>query len=225
MSETKCPTCGREDFKSKSGMRTHHYKVHGESISYTNLFCEYCGDEFKRRKCEVESNNKNFCSSECNTKYQIDLPPEEHDCYEGGEVDVDCAYCGEVGTKSVYRKRAETQDRFFCDAECLGKYNSKRYSGENNPNYKGGDWEHNYRGEDWAIYRNKVRQRDNNTCQNCNKSKDDLGQYPDCHHIIPERRFKERNDAHYMENLVLLCRTCHNIFDNLSVKKQRERLK
>lgn len=186
--------------------------------------CANCGNLLERFPYQVEKSEKFFCSSTCHGEFQKQLPPEEHGSYNGGKVSVDCAYCGERNVKRVWPNRL-SQNRFFCNQECMGSFRERQYSGESNPNYKGGDWEHNYRGPDWAVVRNSVRERDNYTCQSCGTHRDDLGQIPDCHHIQPEHTFDERNDAHYSENLVLLCRDCHNTFDNLSKEEQNERLK
>lgn len=55
LDEIKCPTCGREDFNSKTGVRTHHSSTHNETLP--NLICENCGDKFhyksRRAKCDT----------------------------------------------------------------------------------------------------------------------------------------------------------------------------
>jgi len=52
----------------------------------------------------------------------------------------------------------------------------------------------------WKKIANKIRKRDNYTCQQC-------GKFPayDVHHIIPYRLFHNDNE----NNLVTLCRNCH----------------
>jgi len=62
---TDCPTCG-DTFDSQRGMRIHHSKIHGESISGFNKTCEQCGEEFTGR------NRKNkYCSKNCQHKSLI----------------------------------------------------------------------------------------------------------------------------------------------------------
>lgn len=58
----ECPTCNRDDFHSKKGMRKHHAMAHGESIAKTTSECDACGEEFTHFKAE---NNRRFCSREC----------------------------------------------------------------------------------------------------------------------------------------------------------------
>lgn len=206
-------------------MKYHHATKHNESISKIEVECKYCGTSVRRPESSIERNENTFCSQKCNNQWRKSLSVEEQPHYQGGGVSVDCHFCGERNIKTVKKKRANKQDKFFCNFDCLGKHNERRYSGEGNPNYKGGDWEHNYRGHNWAIVRNSVRERDDYTCQNCDSGRDELGQIPDCHHIKPEHTFDDRTDAHYEENLVLLCRYCHNKFDNLCEETQREKLK
>jgi hypothetical protein len=54
LEETVCPTCGRDDFNSESGVRRHHTIQHDERLP--NLICEKCGSKFyyksRRAKCD-----------------------------------------------------------------------------------------------------------------------------------------------------------------------------
>lgn len=186
--------------------------------------CGYCDEELERYPYQLEGKSNVFCDKECHRQYQIDMPPEEHGNYQGGYISVDCSSCGEKDVKEVPPVRVEQQDNFFCDMNCLGRFNETRYAGEGNPNYKGGDWEHNYRGANWAPTRNEVRRLDDYTCQKCGSEMKELGQIPDCHHIIPESSFESREDAHYIENLVLLCRDCHDEFDAMEPAEQVDAL-
>lgn len=186
--------------------------------------CDFCDAEIERYPYQLEGKDNIFCDRECHRQYQLELPPEEHNSYKGGNISVDCTYCKEENVKEVRPVRVREQDNFFCDMKCLGKFNERRYSGAGNPNFKGGDWEHNYRVPDWAPTRNSVRERDDYTCQNCGETAKELGQIPDCHHIIPEHTFDNRNDAHFTENLILLCRDCHNVFDQMELAEQVDAL-
>lgn len=86
---------------------------------------------------------------------------------------------------------------------------SKSTAGENNPNWKGG---HVLRyGSSWGPARSKVRKRDE-VCQHCGE--DGSNRRLHVHHIIPVRKFHESDhheleDAHSLDNLVLLCDRCH----------------
>lgn len=185
--------------------------------------CDFCGDNVERYPYQLEDKDNTFCNRECHRQFQLEKPPEEHGNYKGGKISVDCSYCGEKEVKELHPNRLD-QDNFFCDQKCLGKFREDEYSGEDNPNFKGGDWDHNYRGPDWTGVRNSVRKRDNYTCQNCGATSEELGQMPDCHHIIAEHTFDDATDAHYEDNLVLLCRDCHNEMDGTPPDEQRQAL-
>ncbi|MCG3211097.1 MAG: ATP-dependent RNA helicase DbpA [Anaerolineae bacterium] len=78
--------------------------------------------------------------------------------------------------------------------------NSLRESGlwSNDPN--------NY-GPNWAEQRNAARARDGYRCQVCGAP--EQGRQHDVHHKIPFRQFASYRLANRLENLVTLCRTCH----------------
>ncbi|QLH80965.1 HNH endonuclease [Halosimplex pelagicum] len=65
-----------------------------------------------------------------------------------------------------------------------------------------------YTGEKWAVARSAALARDNGRCQDCG-SEDDLH----VHHIKPVREFDVPADAHYVENLVVLCKYCHKTWE------------
>lgn len=65
-----------------------------------------------------------------------------------------------------------------------------------------------YTGERWRQARAKALSRDNNRCQDCG-SPDNLH----AHHIKPVRTFDNPSDAHYVENLVTLCKYCHRSWE------------
>lgn len=78
-------------------------------------------------------------------------------------------------------------------------------SGPNHGNWKGGQQE--YRGLDWRQQRRLALERDNHTCQRCDKTKEELGQEPDVHHKVPYRDTQDNS----LDNLVSLCKPCHMI--------------
>lgn len=86
---------------------------------------------------------------------------------------------------------------------------SRSTAGESNPNWKGG---HDQRyGSRWGPARAKIRERDE-VCQHC--AEDGSNRRLHVHHIVPVRKFRESDqfeleDAHALDNLVLLCDRCH----------------
>ncbi len=99
---------------------------------------------------------------------------------------------------------------------------SQSRTGEDNPNWRGG-YTRQY-GPGWAAARRQVHERDE-VCQLCGH--DGSEQILDVHHIIPVREFDEDptatlRDAHELDNLVLLCRSCHMQVEHGDVTVENE---
>ncbi|MBC7879319.1 MAG: DEAD/DEAH box helicase [Anaerolineales bacterium] len=62
-------------------------------------------------------------------------------------------------------------------------------------------------GPDWTQIRERVRKRDQFTCQVCGAV--ETNRQHDVHHKTPFRAFVSFEDANRLENLTTLCRTCH----------------
>jgi uncharacterized protein YjcR len=84
--------------------------------------------------------------------------------------------------------------------------------GELHHRWKGGVDE--YYGDNWAKQRRKALRRDNYECQRCgitqseHRNQTDIGL--DVHHKTPIRTFQSPEGANTLDNLVTLCRSCHN---------------
>lgn len=84
--------------------------------------------------------------------------------------------------------------------------------GELHHRWKGGG--DPYYGENWHQQRRKTLQRDGFECQKCGVGEEEhreshkLGL--DVHHIVPLREFETKAKANRLDNLVTLCRNCHN---------------
>lgn len=93
-----------------------------------------------------------------------------------------------------------------------------RWTGELNPNWKGGvsrekRYKHYYNAE-YKKWRISVFTRDNFTCQSCGIR----GVYITAHHIKSWAKYKElRYD---INNGVTLCEECHKLTDNYKGRKQ-----
>ncbi|WP_245799943.1 HNH endonuclease [Haladaptatus litoreus] len=90
--------------------------------------------------------------------------------------------------------------------ECYGYWLSENVVGENHHQWEGGTI--NY-GRKWWRVRREALNRDEKTCQNCGADEAELGQAPDVHHRIRVRDFDVPQNAHYLDNVITLCRTCH----------------
>ena len=104
--------------------------------------------------------------------------------------------------------------------ESFKEYRRKKWSGENNPNWRGGTSEEEKiikNSSKWRNWRKSVFERDNYTCQMCG-IKTGLGYrvFLHPHHIKPFSDYPElRFDVN---NGITLCRECHRKTDNYGSK-------
>lgn len=93
------------------------------------------------------------------------------------------------------------------------------YPGEHNHQWKGGV-SRSY-GPTWKGQRREARERDDYTCQRCGMGKEEheelFDELPHVHHITPFRQFDDPEEAHFLENLITLCRLCHRKVEGLPI--------
>lgn len=190
-----CPYDGCNYESSPQGVKIHHAKIHDESLAKDEKICEVCGDEFETY---VDARS---CGRDC----AGDIISQEK--IVDGHI-VECFWCDDDIRVPPW-KYEWNNDRglkFYCDLDCKADYQDSIHA-EDHPNWKGG-YSPNY-GCNWSEIRNKVRDRDNSSCQICGVSKDELGKEPDVHHIKPIREFDIPEKANTMDNLVCLCSQHH----------------
>lgn len=214
-----CPTCGRDDFKSEQGVKAHHARTHGESLVKSTRECAWCGDNVEVYDSRRGKNERVFCSdSDCHGKWQSEnRSGKDSYIYEGGKQAVECVVCGDE--KEVYPYRVEHHSIFFCSTECQSEYQSSQ-TGPDATRWKGGYV--NY-GKGWNDKKKEaVRERDNYVCQHpgCTVSnaehKEQIGKSLEVHHIQPARSFDNPEDRNDMENLVTLCITHHQMWEEIA---------
>ena len=71
---------------------------------------------------------------------------------------------------------------------------------------------------DWRNIAKNIRERDGK-CLRCGVTPD---RTLSVHHILPVKEFEDPKEAHYPENLVSLCRSCHRKVEPMSPEEQRE---
>ncbi|WP_123536860.1 HNH endonuclease [Halosimplex salinum] len=119
-----------------------------------------------------------------------------------------------------------TTDVAVCSEVCRREWLSESFTGDGHPNWKGSGNE-SY-GPGWSDVRRRALERDDYQCIRCGATTDDIGRNPDVHHIVPVRRFIEsddhtKTDAHFLENVISLCISCHRKADHGKISKQRLR--
>jgi hypothetical protein len=213
-----CIECG-ENFDTERAMKLHHYHSHGESIAKQETECINCDSSFEYYPSEKEGM---YCSSCVENGANSDIERmgdsvwwgksgEDNGNYSGGEKVV-CDNEGCTEEKTVSPSELENQDHHFCGKDCYTEWLSNYYSGSGNPLWKGG-YETDY-GDGWWSARKKARIRDDGECVLCGREKSKHGAKCDVHHIKPVRSFDNKEDAHVLENLVTLCRSCHSAVES-----------
>lgn len=120
-------------------------------------------------------------------------------------VETSCPACGE--RLEVLQSRLDRRKRgVFCDLECYGNWLSENVIGPNHHQWTGSSADYGGR---WFAIRRAARVRDEYECQVCGTSKAELGRNPDVHHIVPIRDFDDSREAHRLDNVISLCRSCH----------------
>ena len=171
--------------------------------------CEICGSTFDYYPSEKKGLYCSTCVEEEEWRYTPDVEGKNHPRWSGGEKKLECGECGATFTR---HRSVSDSDHVFCSTECQYAWLSEAFTGEGHPNWEGGT-EANY-GRGWNRVRRGALERDDHECVICGTDREELGRNPDVHHVVPVRAFVEtpattEADAHYLENLVSLCPSCH----------------
>jgi hypothetical protein len=219
-------------------MRQHHTKVHDDPLPNRTCkgcgtefydekarleFCDDCNPEASEHngnwKDAKESANCRICSAEFeyypSNKDGVYCPPcveasEEflgtpsYEVWDVQRVERSCNQCGDEFV--VLKSKAERGYGKFCDRDCLSEWLSDNWQGEDHPQWVEGKTR--YAGRWWTVRRG-ARARDDDQCRVCGKSKEEIGREPDVHHVEPIRTFDDSQEAHRMDNVICLCRSCH----------------
>lgn len=150
----ECPTCGRDDFSSEYGLKQHHAKVHGTSLTET-FICEVCGHE--EEMLPSEADKKRFCSNEC--------MGEKFSEEKSKKVVKPCEVCG----TDVERCRSHIPENGpFCSRGCYHEWREGRFTGEDNWGYNSVEVECSQCGKAFERQPAKVGRAENPLCsQSC----------------------------------------------------------
>lgn len=219
----------------------HHTRVHDERLP--NRTCKGCNRDFydakaQRKYCpdcnpNAGEHNGNWKDAKesaecrvCETRFEY-YPSDKEGIYcvqciadvNGGvperpdlrveRVSVTCRHCDTQMEVLPSRLRGQTYG-VFCDLDCYGDWLSETFVGERHHQWEGGTFPY---GEDWWPTRRQALIRDEYTCQICGAGQKALGRKPVVHHIKRVRDFAHPTDAHYLENVISLCRSCHRLVE------------
>ena len=231
----RCPTCNKR-LNTTQGMRQHHAKVHGESL--LNRTCRDCGSDFydpKAQRTFCDDCNPNGGRNNGNWRGATETTTcrrcgDQFEYYPSDKTGVYCSSCVEESDEFLgdpYVKEAERTTKSceqcgvkmnvlqsevdrgrgkFCCRDCLATWLSENVIGKDHHQWAGGVL--NY-GQGWWSVRRRALERDGHQCRSCGKSAEEIGREPDVHHIVPVRNFDIPADAHGLDNVICLCRSCH----------------
>jgi len=172
-----------------------------KKIKQTNAICSICKKPYYTKPSHLL--NSKYCSKECmgkSTEHNnlisiAKIGKEKFDILSKQKH-----YC-KLCNKEIPIKYRGFKTNTFCSKECL----SKGISGKNNPLWEGGISFEPY-GLAWTRkLRKTIRERDNHTCQLCNKHKMQLKKNLFVHHID----YMKINNFTF--NLISLCNSCHTL--------------
>jgi len=180
-----------------------------EEHGHTVIACDQCGKIFSQFNTKIRRSIHHFCSKTCYSAWQSDQGEPEA-LVSGERIELTCDYCGKV----FWRKKSARRDylkNMFCSWKCYGEWRKGRFVEENSPSWAGGRRRY---GAGWTeLLRDEVRKLDMFCCQRCGKMASDNGRELDVHHITASRDGGE----HKPENLVALCRSCHQRVEAMGI--------
>jgi len=203
---------------SEFGIKQHHKRTHGISLTLSTFNCDYCGAEFERQESKVERWDGTFCSSDCRAKDTGEKLSEvrsgsDNPNWQGKNstdvVESVCNTCGEKFEQTRYQQ--QRTEHSFCSRDCYYTDLEGSISGEENPRWRGGY--EPYYGDGWLEARRETLERDSHECQDCGMTRDEhydeYGADLEVHHKTPLRTFDDTADANKLSNLLTLCTRCH----------------
>lgn len=214
----RCPYDGCDYESSELGVQQHHARTHGESLTVETFTCDYCEEDFEKHRSKVEPFDRTFCSVKCrslgfgeeqSSRRQGEGNPNWKGKHTFQDVEIVCETCGDETV--VPRYQYEKTERNFCSHDCYAEKVGEIMGGENHPS-----WQENFTSEygySWRVKRREALLRDQYRCQRCGMADsthhEEFGRQIEVHHIEPVRTFDDPDDAHYLDNLVTLCKGCH----------------
>ncbi|WP_410765311.1 HNH endonuclease [Haloferax sp. DFSO60] len=193
---------------SESGVANGNWKGAKETAQ-----CTVCGSSFEY----YPSNKKGIYCSTCVDEANGLLP--ENPAVRLERVVTSCSHC-EAEIQRLESQIQSNEYGVFCDSDCYGEWLSVNVVGEQHHQWEGGSF--NY-GERWWRVRRLALKRDEYSCQRCGADRNETGQNPDVHHLMRVRDFEHPSDAHTLDNVISLCRTCHRLVESGNARLRRKK--
>lgn len=158
-----------------------------------------------------QKRHPDFVSKEGRISQSLLTSAEKNYMWKGGRPN--CIVCGKqlVSYKAKHCKSCATKKRMTIETR---KQISKKMRGKNNPFWKNGISTENHkirRSVEIRLWRESVFERDNWTCQKCDRrSKKEDRVILHSHHIKNFAKYPELRTS--IENGITLCKKCHNGF-------------
>lgn len=200
-----CDECGF-DAASEKGLSIHQSQIHDSGGKKKTYECAECGDTFEDYPSRREGRGREnfFCSRECKNNF------EEKEKYY-----FNCANCGSevVRHPSLVDQMGDYEIRnHFCNKDCESEWKSQNWVKDGHPNWVDREVITMY-GQGWLEAREKAILNDGEVCTECGMSREEqyekYGRDFDVHHLKPVHEFENIEDAHFLENLVTVCKGCH----------------
>ncbi|NVM57405.1 MAG: HNH endonuclease [Desulfobacterales bacterium] len=202
--EVICRACGKEFWETPSRLRDRRGK-------YCSRQCMAGSKEWRDRLREATPNkfkkghipwNKGLTKENNEIMRRISLAVKKNNPCKRPEVRK------KISEKAKGRIPWNKSKKWSEEVKRKLRENHADFSGENNPNWKGGY--EPYYGPNWEEQRRKALERDHHTCQLCGDPED--GRELDVHHIVPFREFglERYEEANRLENLITICRSRHS---------------
>lgn len=191
-------TCGKQQCTNTLAKMRHSKKHKIKCAGCSNTFfamkknAKYCSNLCKkyRYKLSCVICKKTFNSAKSDTQTC------SHECRwtlnRSKLITLICTECGVEFSRPTFTSR---DGEVFCSPQCNNKYFVQINYGT-----------FNRYGYEWYHIRKAVLSFYENTCQRCESKHDDLN----VHHCVPFRYFKNPKQANVFDNLIPLCKKCHN---------------
>lgn len=178
--------------------------------------CDRCGHEWRSRgtpvscpECGADMPDQGTCIDLFDRARGKDATPVGEDTIADLDREIDRRLHGGDGSGLFDDVLEPGNDDYYKDRR------SHSYAGEHE--------ESKFRGRYWRVQRRKAIERDRNRCQSCGVSRPHYQEFRgydlDVHHITPEDEFDSQLDAHALENLITLCKTCHSECEGMGIEE------